>query len=192
MPTDDERKVIPDLPRGPLCEYRKKAKFNWKDFKLVLESSTLVGIKYDVWKKLESEPLFTPVTSTLSADEQKERAAKQVNRVADLELAPAEVYSMDYKYRVRYLMSINEALHAVCPSMSVKIALGVGLLAMGTERHLAVYNAAWNREITEVIPNDVARRPPTTPARRSSSFTRRTLRRPNAGSVIWAKRLRWR
>lgn len=105
-----------------------------------------------MWKKLESEPLFTPVTSTLTADQQKERAAKQVNRVADLELAPAEVYSMDYKYRVRYLMSINEALHSVCPSMSVKIALGVGLftnslLAMGTERHSAVYNAAWNREI---------------------------------------------
>lgn len=108
--------------------------------------------QYDVWRKLESEPLFTPVSSTLSADQQKERAAKQVNRVADLELAPAEVYSMDYKYRVRYLMSINEALHAVCPSMSVKIALGVGLftnslLAMGTERHSAIYNAAWNREI---------------------------------------------
>ncbi|EAT48670.1 AAEL000370-PA [Aedes aegypti] len=152
MPTDEERRIIPDVPRGPLCEYRSRSKFNWKDFKLVLENSTLARIKYDVWKKLESEPLFTPVTSTLTADQQKERAAKQVNRVADLELAPAEVYSMDYKYRVRYLMSINEALHSVCPSMSVKIALGVGLftnslLAMGTERHSAVYNAAWNREI---------------------------------------------
>ncbi|XP_055597144.1 peroxisomal acyl-coenzyme A oxidase 3-like [Uranotaenia lowii] len=152
MPQDDDRSIIPDVPRGPLCEYRKRAKFNWKDFKLVLEHPDLIRIKYKVWKKLQSEPLFTPVKSTLSVDQQKERAAKQVNRVADLELAPAEVYSMDYKYRVRFLMSINEALHAVCPSMSVKIALGVGLftnslLAMGTERHSAIYNAAWNREI---------------------------------------------
>ncbi|XP_058450516.1 peroxisomal acyl-coenzyme A oxidase 3 [Malaya genurostris] len=152
MTKDGERGVVPDLPRGPLCEYRNRAKFNWKEFKMVLEDPKLTNIKYNVWHRLESEPLFTPLTSTLSVDEQKERAAKQVNRIADLELAPAEIYSSDYKYRVRYLMSINEALHAVCPSMSVKIALGVGLftnslLAMGTERHSAIYNAAWNREI---------------------------------------------
>lgn len=152
MTKDVKDSVLPDLPRGPLCEYRSRAKFNWKDLKAVLENPNITKIKYDVWRRLESEPLFTPVTATLSVDEQKERAAKQVNRIADLELAPAEIYSSDYKYRVRYLMSINEALHAVCPSMSVKIALGVGLftnslLAMGTERHSAVYNAAWNREI---------------------------------------------
>lgn len=49
-------------------------------------------------------------------------------------------------------MSINEALHSYCPSLSVKIALGIGLfnnalMAMGTERHSQYYNAAWNREI---------------------------------------------
>lgn len=101
---------------------------------------------------MEREPLFAPLSSTLPVDQQKERAAKQVKRIAELKLDPQEIYSMDYKYRVRYLMSINEALHAVCPSMSVKIALGVGLftnalLAMGSERHSAIYNAAWNREI---------------------------------------------
>ncbi|XP_035783311.1 peroxisomal acyl-coenzyme A oxidase 3-like [Anopheles albimanus] len=152
MPTEQERNVIPDLPRGPLCTYRSKAKFNWKDFRLVLEEKELIKIKYDIWRRLESEPLFAPVTSTLPVDQQKERAARQVNRIADLELAPPEIYSKPYKYRVRYLMSINEALHAVCPSMSVKIALGVGLftnslLAMGTDRHQDTYNKAWNREI---------------------------------------------
>lgn len=49
-------------------------------------------------------------------------------------------------------MSINEALHAICPSLSVKLALGVGLftnalLAMGTDRHLDTYRKAWNREV---------------------------------------------
>ncbi|XP_035915994.1 peroxisomal acyl-coenzyme A oxidase 3 [Anopheles stephensi] len=152
MPIEEERTVIPDVPRGPLCAYRSKAQFNWKDFRLVLEDKELVKIKYDIWRRLESEPLFAPVTATLSVDQQKERAARQVNRIADLELAPPEIYSKPYKYRVRYLMSINEALHAVCPSLSVKIALGVGLftnslLAMGTERHQDIYNKAWNREI---------------------------------------------
>lgn len=153
MPEDDNAtSFIPDLPRGPLCEYRARAKFNWKALKLVLEDTNVIRIKYDVWQKLEREPLFTPLTATLPVDQQKERAAKQVKRIAELKLDPQEIYSMDYKYRVRYLMSINEALHAVCPSMSVKIALGVGLftnalLAMGSERHSEIYNAAWNREI---------------------------------------------
>lgn len=49
-------------------------------------------------------------------------------------------------------MSVNEALRSVCPSLSVKIALGVGLfnnalLAMGTERHNKYYEAAWNGQV---------------------------------------------
>lgn len=49
-------------------------------------------------------------------------------------------------------MSINEVLHSICPSLSVKIALGIGLfnnalLAMGTERHQKYYQAAWNGEV---------------------------------------------
>lgn len=49
-------------------------------------------------------------------------------------------------------MSQNEALHAICPSLSVKMALGIGLfinclVAMGTERHRHIEDAAWNREV---------------------------------------------
>lgn len=49
-------------------------------------------------------------------------------------------------------MSINEALHALCPNLSIKMALGIGLfnnalLAMGTERHEKYYQAAWNGEV---------------------------------------------
>lgn len=55
--------------------------------------------------------------------------------------------------QTKYLMSINEALHSICPSFSVKIALGIGLFnnalnAMGSERHLEYYKAAWNREVS--------------------------------------------
>lgn len=48
-------------------------------------------------------------------------------------------------------MSQNEAFHAICPSLSVKMALGIGLfcnalLAMGSERHRHIYEAAINGE----------------------------------------------
>lgn len=50
-------------------------------------------------------------------------------------------------------MSINEAFRSVCPSLSVKVALGFGLfnnalLAMGTERHEKYYKAAWKGEVS--------------------------------------------
>lgn len=49
-------------------------------------------------------------------------------------------------------MTFNEALHAVCPSLSIKMALGIGLfnnalLAMGTERHAKYYDAAWQGKV---------------------------------------------
>lgn len=50
------------------------------------------------------------------------------------------------------MMSQNEAFHAICPSLSVKMALGIGLfcnalLALGSERHRKVYDAAMNGEV---------------------------------------------
>lgn len=53
-------------------------------------------------------------------------------------------------------MSINEALHAICPNLSIKIALGVGLftnaiLAMGTERHMPIFHGAFNREVVTCL-----------------------------------------
>lgn len=57
-----------------------------------------------------------------------------------------------FSLQTRYLMSVNEAIRSVCPSLSVKMALGIGLfnnalLAMGTERHNKYYEAAWKGEV---------------------------------------------
>lgn len=51
-------------------------------------------------------------------------------------------------------MSQNEAFHAICPSLSVKMALGIGLfcnalLALGSERHRKIYDAAMNGDVSD-------------------------------------------
>ncbi|XP_053958182.1 peroxisomal acyl-coenzyme A oxidase 3 [Anastrepha ludens] len=143
---------IPDLPKGPLCRYRNRAKFDWKQLKLIFEREQDLRIKYKVWKILESDPLFSKPKTTLPADEQKHLCAMQVNRMPHLDLIPKEIEQKSFGEKTKYLMSINEALHTYCPSLSVKIALGVGLFnnamrAMGTERHKKYYDAAWNREL---------------------------------------------
>lgn len=44
------RKLIMDLPSGPLDVYRKRATFDWKSFKLALEGED--SIKFQVLKQI--------------------------------------------------------------------------------------------------------------------------------------------
>ncbi|ALC39976.1 CG17544, partial [Drosophila busckii] len=144
---------IPDLPAGgPLAVYRKRANFDWKRLRLLFETEQGSRIKYNVWSRLENDPLFAHASRTLPMDEQKRLAAMQVNRMKHLQLVPPEVDALDFSRKTKYLMHINEALASYSPSLSVKIALGVGLFnnairAMGTEKHTKYIEAAWNREI---------------------------------------------
>ncbi|KAL5280044.1 ACOX3 family protein [Megaselia abdita] len=151
------KSFIPDLPKGgPLAEYRKRANFDWKDLKLIFEEEQTLKTKYRVWKLLEEDPLFTRSNTNLPTNESKRIAAMQMNHMANLNIVPDEVYNESITQRHKYLCAVNEALHAYSPSLSVKIALGVGLfnnalIAMGTERHQKYYKAAWNREIVTCL-----------------------------------------
>jgi acyl-CoA oxidase len=153
METTVDTSFISNMPAGPLDTYRNRVKFDWKQLRLILEDANSLKIKYKVWNTLERDPLFARPQSALSSDKQKRRAALQLNRVTEYEFAPPEVYTASVHHKVRYLMSINEALYAICPNLSIKIALGVGLFtnaltAMGSERHLPIYRQAWNREVS--------------------------------------------
>ncbi|EDV98718.1 GH13470 [Drosophila grimshawi] len=144
---------IPDLPTGgPLEVYRKRANFDWKRLRLILEKEQGLRIKYKVWRRLESDPLFAHPSRTPPMDQQKRLAAMQVNRMKQLQLVPKEIESLSFSAKTKYLMEINQALASYSPSLSVKIALSVGLFnnairAMGTEKHKKYIEAAWNREV---------------------------------------------
>lgn len=54
------------------------------------------------------------------------------------------------------MMALNEATCMLDPNLSVKIALGVYLfgntiLSLGTERHLPIFQAVWNKQVTIFI-----------------------------------------
>lgn len=113
-------------------------------------------MQYKIWKTLENDPLFAHSKITLSVDHQKRLAAVRMKRAAEYDFVPDKEQDIPYKEKTRYYMSVNEAMHALCPSFSVKIALGIGLfnnaiLAMGTERHLKYYKPACEREITTCL-----------------------------------------
>lgn len=100
MTSIKDTSFIPDMPIGPLDEYRKRAKFDWKQLRLIFEDENLLRIKYKTWNKIESDPLFAKTKHTLSSDEQKYRAAMQMNATNLLKLAPPDIESMSHRQKV--------------------------------------------------------------------------------------------
>lgn len=107
MSSVPDMSFIPDVPNGPLDEYRKRTKFEWKKLRYFFEGGELLKLKYMTWDKIESNPLFAKPKQTLPADEQKRIAAIQMNAINDLNLAPPEIENMTYRDRVNIEFNLN-------------------------------------------------------------------------------------
>lgn len=107
MANAKDTSFIPDMPTGPLDEYRQRAKFDWKQLRLIFEDENLLRIKYKTWNKIEADPLFAKPKQTPSADEQKYRAAMQMNATNLLNLAPPDVDKMNHGQKVWFTFHIN-------------------------------------------------------------------------------------
>lgn len=168
--TNIDTSFIPDVSIGPLDEYRKKSNFEWKKLRIFFEGEDFLRAKYEIWEKLSTEPLFARSSLTPSADDQKKIAALRMKRVAEIGFLPDEIKNSSYekrvnflfhlknysnrifKFQLKFMMSQNEAFHAICMSLSVKMALGIGLfcnalIALGSERHRKMYDQAMNGEV---------------------------------------------
>ncbi|KAI5641659.1 acyl-CoA oxidase domain-containing protein [Phthorimaea operculella] len=141
----EDLSFLPDLPSGPLDVYRKNASFDWKQLKLALEGDIdLLKLKYKVWKTLENDPLFAHSAIRPSVEEQKRITQLQLKRINEYKFLTDEMFKSSYSKRTRALMTINEAVQSLNPSVSVKMAIGIylfsnALLSLGTERHLKFY-----------------------------------------------------
>ncbi|XP_075564938.1 peroxisomal acyl-coenzyme A oxidase 3 isoform X3 [Pelecanus crispus] len=50
--------LLSDFPKGPLCKYRKKASFNWKEMAVFLDGKDTIQLKNRIFSALESDPVF--------------------------------------------------------------------------------------------------------------------------------------
>ncbi|XP_060800506.1 peroxisomal acyl-coenzyme A oxidase 3 [Amyelois transitella] len=150
----EDLSFIPDIPNGPLDAYRQNAPFDWKRLKLALEGDlNLLKLKYKIWHTLEKDPLFAHNTVTPPMEEQKRITQLQLKRINEYKFLTKEMFKSSYSIRTRALMTINEAVQSLNPSLSVKMAIGIylfsnALLSLGTERHHKFYEATiLHREI---------------------------------------------
>nr|XP_018904171.1 PREDICTED: peroxisomal acyl-coenzyme A oxidase 3-like [Bemisia tabaci] len=139
--------TLKDFPPGPLDVYRKKASFDWRKLKLLLEDEKLWRFKVKIWQALESDPIFRHVDD-LPLDAQRELATKRMYRVRAMNFLPLE----DILEDPRLPLTMMIALFQYEPSMTVKYSLtfsmfGNVVLGLGSERHFHYYEEALEGKI---------------------------------------------
>ncbi|VVC94362.1 unnamed protein product [Leptidea sinapis] len=118
--SDEElRKYFPDLPKGPLDSFRKKASFNWRRMKLVYDNLATIKLKHDIWTFMEKNPLFHHSNSPLTMDEQRQIAVKRMYNIYNEKFATFEKIIEE----PRSFQAEAEALFMFDSSLSVKTSL---------------------------------------------------------------------
>ncbi|XP_047528094.1 peroxisomal acyl-coenzyme A oxidase 3-like isoform X1 [Vanessa atalanta] len=116
---DELKTYFPDLPNGPLDNYRKKATFNWRVMKLVYDNMTTIKLKHDMWRFMENNPLFQHSDTSLSLDEERRIAVKRMYAIFNENFLPSELLVEEPKS----FQAWSEALFMFNSSLAVKISL---------------------------------------------------------------------
>ncbi|XP_049762472.1 peroxisomal acyl-coenzyme A oxidase 3-like [Schistocerca cancellata] len=77
--------LLPDFLPSPLDKYRRKASFDWKSLKLLLEDPEMLKYKMKIWKLFEEDPVFQHPSKKLSLDEERHLAIKRMYRLKELQ-----------------------------------------------------------------------------------------------------------
>lgn len=128
---------LKDLPNGPLDRYRSSASFNWKQMALCLENEEILKFKYEIWEKMQGDPLFQRKIGNQSLHEQRELATLRMKRLKEWNILPEEEALMN----LQKIIAVDMAVMAYCPSLGLKYFLAyrytqTALLSLGTENHL--------------------------------------------------------
>ncbi|RWS04177.1 Peroxisomal acyl-coenzyme A oxidase 3-like protein [Dinothrombium tinctorium] len=132
--------LIPDLPSGPLDEYRRRASFNWKLMKLTLEGEEVIKFKNKVWRTLEQDPLFHRNPSEeLSRDEYRKLSLLRLKRLMEYDFLPDD----EFLENPLLIMILYTAIGLYDWSLAIKKFLAyefftLSLRATGSTRHMSV------------------------------------------------------
>lgn len=67
--------ILKDFPSGPLDRYRKKASFDWKEMKILLEGEDIILYISEVTNILKKYPIFQSVKSDATLKQIKYQSA---------------------------------------------------------------------------------------------------------------------
>ncbi|KAL3268861.1 hypothetical protein HHI36_007950 [Cryptolaemus montrouzieri] len=127
---------LKDFKPGPLEFYRKKASFNWKKLKTVLDTPELVNYKDEIVEALEKFPEFERNFYTETLDEKRRICARQNHIVKTLPLLSTE----NLLPNMKKFALCNSLLTLISPDALIKYTASVQLfvnaiISLGTKRH---------------------------------------------------------
>ncbi|XP_069833463.1 peroxisomal acyl-coenzyme A oxidase 3 [Dendropsophus ebraccatus] len=141
--------LLPDLPNGPLTEYRRKASFNWKDMVLFLEDEELIAFKNKIFSALENDPLFfRQPGEQLPLEKNRELTFLRCKRIFEYDFLTFEA-TMERPEKIFVLIN---CLGMYDWSLSAKYFLNTQVFGgavgnTGTERHQKFLSQTRNMEI---------------------------------------------
>ena len=121
---------LSQFPPGPLDEYRKRSSFDWRKMKLALEGEDVIKFKFEVWSKLQSDPLFhrTP-WEELSRHEQRRITSLRLRRLLEFQFTSEN----DYLANPYLVPAFVQAMGQYSWSLALKRMLGVEYFALSAK-----------------------------------------------------------
>ncbi|XP_033628158.1 peroxisomal acyl-coenzyme A oxidase 3-like [Asterias rubens] len=146
---DDWKTLVPCMPTGPLDVYRKKASFNWKHLKLLMEGEDAIRFKHDLWSMMEKEPVFQHLRHDTTMADEREATQRRLQHLMNLNILPWEKL-MENMTQMQWMIN---GLGMFNWSLSAKYILnyqmfGGSIMSLGTERHLKFRDQASSFEIS--------------------------------------------
>jgi acyl-CoA oxidase len=89
-------RLLPDWPQGPLTEYRRRATFDWRKMKVLLDGEEVTKFKAQVWAVLEQDPLFNrPPWEELSRAEYRKLTFLRMRRLMEYDFLNEDDFIMN-------------------------------------------------------------------------------------------------
>lgn len=90
------RRLLPDWPEGPLSEYRRRATFDWRKMKVLLDGEDVVTFKAKVWNILEKDPLFNRKPwEELTRDEYRKLTFLRIRKLIEFDFLNEEDFILN-------------------------------------------------------------------------------------------------
>ncbi|GAB6023199.1 acyl-Coenzyme A oxidase [Chamberlinius hualienensis] len=134
------KNIIPDLPSGPLDMYRKKASFNWKRMKYILEGKETLELEQKIWMIVREDPVFHQVRPDASFDEVRKSTFMRTKRLVEYRRKLLPEHSM---LDVPKNCAIIRCFALIDNSAMIKMFLSEAafettLLSLGSEQHFPI------------------------------------------------------
>ncbi|XP_074807861.1 peroxisomal acyl-coenzyme A oxidase 3 isoform X1 [Natator depressus] len=141
--------LLPDFPEGPLCEYRKRASFSWKEMAVFIDEEDLIQFKNRIFSAFENDPVFARYPGEdVTLDKYRELTFLRCKRLFEYEFLKLE----DIMEKPLKIMVLINCLGMYDWSLGTKYLLnaqvfGGAIANTGSERHQEFMKQTSNMEI---------------------------------------------